>query len=373
MSRPRVLVTHWVHPEVLDELSGECDVRANRSRESFPRDEILRRVRDVEACLAFMPDRVDREFLEHAPHLRIVAGAFKGYDNVDVEACTARGVWVTVIPDLLTEPTAELAVALLLSLGRRVREGDRLVRSGAFAGWRPTLYGSGLAGRTLGLLGMGAVGQATAIRLGGFSSRLIYHDLKPLPPERERELRVERVAQEELLARSDYVLVTLPLTTQTRALIGPEALGVMKPGACLVNVGRGSVVDERAVAAALKAGRLGGYASDVFAFEDLSRPDRPLQIPPELLSPELRTVFTPHLGSADEGVRLEIARKAARSILGFLRGDDLPEAVNQACLKPAPAKGGGETQEASPPTAPVEPRGPRPKGSPGERSGEPER
>jgi phosphonate dehydrogenase len=366
-------VTHWVHPEVLDLLSGECDVRANRSREPFPREEILRRVRDVEACLAFMPDRVDREFLEHAPHLRILAGAFKGHDNVDVEACTARGVWVTVIPDLLTDPTAELAVALALSLGRRLREGDRLVRSGAFGGWRPSLYGSGLSGRTVGLLGMGAVGQATARRLGGFSCRLVYHDLKPLSPERERELKLEPVAEGELFRLSDFIVLTLPLTPQTRAKIGPEALAVMKPGACLVNVGRGSVVDEPAVAAALQAGRLGGYASDVFAFEDLSRPDRPRSIPPELLSSELRTVFTPHLGSADEGVRLEIARSAARTILDVLDGREPPQAVNRPTRSPVPEKrgddgpGGGAGRDRLPGG------GPAPGSSPIERSGSPGR
>ncbi|HVR84252.1 MAG TPA: NAD(P)-dependent oxidoreductase, partial [Planctomycetota bacterium] len=268
--------------------------------------------------------------------------AFKGFDNVDVEACTKRGIWVTVVPDLLTEPTAELGVALLLAVARRLREGDGLVRSGSFRGWRPILHGVGLSGRTVGLVGMGAVGQALAVRLAGFSCRLIYHDPQPLSPDRERELQLARAGLPELLAQSDHVVLSVPLTPDTLGLIGDRVLGGMKPGACLVNIGRGSVVDERAVAAALGSGRLGGYAADVFASEDLSRPDRPERIPFELLAPELRTSFTPHLGSAVEETRLAISRSAARSILEFLRGGAPSHAVN----RPPSALPGGASEVA---------------------------
>lgn len=329
MTRSRVFVTHWVHPEVLEELSRECNVAANRTLQTMPRAELLSRARDARAVMAFMPDRIDREWLDACPSLGLVAGAFKGSDNVDVEACTARGVWVTTVPDLLTEPTAELAVMLLLGLSRRVREADAVLRSGGFRGWRPILFGSGVAGRTIGILGMGAVGQGIAARLSGFSCSLLYHDEKPLAPEQEQQLSVERSPFADLLGRSDHVVLALPLTARTNSLIDARALAAFKPGAGLVNVGRGSVVDERAVAAALQAGRLGGYASDVFACEDHLQPGRPESIPPELLHPDLPTLFTPHLGSAVEGTRLAISQAAARSILEFLRGETPVNAVNR--------------------------------------------
>jgi phosphonate dehydrogenase len=334
--RPKVLVTHWVHPEVLEELSRACDVLANRTRETMDPAEILRRARGVRGILAFMPDRIDAAFLDQCPSLGIVAGAFKGFDNVDVEACSARGVWVTVVPDLLTEPTAELALGLLLSIARRLPEGDEVVRAGRFQGWRPILYSPGLAGRTVGIVGMGAVGQAIAARLAGFSCRLLYHDDRALPAERERELRLERTPLAGLLAAGDHVVLALPLTAATASLIDARAISGMKAGAGLVNIGRGSVVDEAAVAAALREGRLGAYAADVFACEDLSRGDRPSSIPPELLAPGLRTLFTPHLGSAVGDARLEIALSAARSILEYLEGRPPSRAVNQP-QQPRPA------------------------------------
>jgi len=335
-SRPKVVVTHWVHPEVLHALSSECDLVANRTLESLPREHLLERARDARAILAFMPDRIDSELLDRCPKLGIVAGAFKGFDNIEVDACTARGIFVTVVPDLLTKPTAELAVTLLLSVCRRLREGDAVVRSGTFTGWRPILYGSGLSGRSVGLLGMGAVGQGIAGRLAGFACRVLYYDRSPLPAERERELRLERVDFDQLLARSDHVVLALPLAGDTIGLLGSRALATLKRCASLVNVGRGSVVDEHAVAAALRSGRLGAYAADVFACDDLSLPSRPPVICPELLSPELRTVFTPHLGSAVEDARLAIAQSAADSVLEYLRGHVPAHAVNRPASRRIP-------------------------------------
>jgi phosphonate dehydrogenase len=334
--RPKVLVTHWVHPEVLEALIGECDVVANRTTESLPREKLLERARNVRGILAFMPDRIDSEFLDRCPNLGIVAGAFKGHDNIDVDACSARGITVTIVPDLLTEPTAELAVALLLGLSRRLREGDGVVRNGSHKSWRPILYSPGLAGREIGLVGMGAVGQAIAARLAGFSCRLLYHDSTPLSAQRERELGLERAPFLDLLARSDHVLLALPLAPDTIGLLGQKALAAMKRGASLVNVGRGSVVEEREVAAALRSGHLGGYAADVFACEDLSLPGRPLEVCPELLAPDLRTVFTPHLGSAVGDIRRAIAQSAADSLLEFLRGRVPAHAVNRPSPRPAP-------------------------------------
>lgn len=316
-ARPKVVITHWVHPEVVALLEEQCEVVPNPSRETLTRDAVLERSRDAEAILAFMPDQVDEAFLAACPRLRIVAGALKGYDNFDVEALRRRGVWFTIVPDLLTVPTAELAISLVLALGRRVLLGDELVRSGRFQGWRPVLYGDGLAGRTAGLVGMGALGRAVAARLAAFEMALLYFDEKEAP----RQSGASRVALQELLSRSDYVLALLPLTPRTVHLLDAAALAKMRPGSYLVNVGRGSVVDEAAVAAALASGRLGGYAADVFEMEDWARQDSPAGIPASLLAQREKTVFTPHLGSAVSEARRQIALWAARNILDALKGE----------------------------------------------------
>ncbi len=317
-TRPRVVLTHWVHPEVTALLAERCEVVPNDTRESLPRAELIARARDAQALMAFMPDRIDDAFLAACPSLRVVAGALKGYDNFDVDACVRRGVWFTVVPDLLTVPTAELAVGLLLALARRIPEGDALVRSGRFSGWRPILYGTGLAGRTIGIVGMGAVGRAVARRLASFEARLVYAD--PAEILEGEASGARRMALDELVAGSDVVLLCVPLTPATLHLVDARAIERMRQRALIVNVGRGSVVDEAAVAAALGTGRLGGYAADVFEFEDWARADRPREIPASLLGARDRTVFTPHLGSAVDDARREIALWAARSILEALGG-----------------------------------------------------
>jgi phosphonate dehydrogenase len=258
-----------------------------------------------------MADRVDAELLAACPRLRVVSGVFKGHDTIDLDACVRRGVAVTVLPDLLTAPTAELVLGLTLALRRRLVEGDAWVRSGQHAGWRPHFYGSGLAGATVGIIGMGRVGQAVARRFLGFDATLVYHDPVPQP-----EAHARRVSLAELLAVSDVVVPLAPLTEDTRALLDAEALSRMRPGSCVVNASRGSVVDENAVAEALWAGRLGGYAADVFAFEDTATVPG---IPPKLLT-HPRTVLTPHLGSAVDDVRREMGLAAAGQVRDALAG-----------------------------------------------------
>jgi phosphonate dehydrogenase len=325
----RVVVTHRVHPEVLEVLAESCEVVANQTPDTLARSELLDRCRDADALMVFMPDHVDEDLLEHSPRLKVVAGALKGYDNIDVAACTARGIWVSYIEDLLTEPTADLAVGLLLALDRQLLAGDSYVRSGRHRGWRPELYGGGLAGRPVGIVGMGAVGCAVAHRLHAFGADILYTDPEPLPTADELRLKARSVPLESLLTQSTAVILTAPLTVDTRHLIGPDTLRRLPDGALLVNVGRGSVVDENAVADALIAGRLGGYAADVFAFEDWADEDRPPEIPPALLS-HPRTVFTPHLGSAVRDVRRRIEIAATQRILEVRAGDAPAVAVNAA-------------------------------------------
>ena len=308
-----VVVTHWVHPEVEAFLRNHAEVDGNATRESWPQAELLRRLHEADAAIIFMPDRVDGEFLDAAPRLRVVAGAFKGYDNIDLAACARRGVRVTIVEDLLTTPTADLAVALLLALTRNVIPGDRLVRGPGYAGWRPILYGAGLAGGTVGIVGFGRLGRAIAKRLEAFEATVRLHD-----PAARGDPRW--LALDDLLEASDHVVLAAPLAPSTFHALDARGLQRMRPGAFLVNIGRGSVVDEEAVAAALASGRLAGYAADVFEFEDLSRSDRPHAVSPALLDFHDRTVFTPHLGSAVDDVRGEIAMQAARSVVDVLQG-----------------------------------------------------
>jgi phosphonate dehydrogenase len=326
--RPRVVITHRVHDEILDLLAPYADVVANQTPATLPRNEIVRRARDADALIVFMPDLVDRALIDACGRLTIVAGALRGYDNIDVAACTARGIWVTVVPEVLAEATAELGVGLLVALARRVPEGDALVRSGSFVGWQPHLYARGIAGRTIGIAGMGQLGRAFAQRLAGFGADVRYADTRPLADDDAARLGVREATLDELISTSDYLVLSLPLTAATQHMIDARRIATMRAGATIVNLARGSLVDEDAVAAALAEGRLGGYAADVFAFEDWARADRPRAIPPALLAQRDRTLFTPHLGSAVADVRRAIEAAAAHAVLDALRGATPAGAVN---------------------------------------------
>lgn len=326
-SRPKVVLTHWVHPQVIEFLNQSCDVLANTSRDTLPREEILRRAADAEGLMVFMPDAIDAAFLDACPQLKVIAGALRGYDNFDVAACRNRHIWFTIVPELLAAPTAELTVGLLLGLARRMLVGDAQVRSGGFAGWRPVLYSPGLLHKTLGIVGMGKLGRALAQRLSGFEMTLLYTDPVRLPVQLEQHWQITAVDFETLLCTSDYVVLMTPLQASTFHLLNRESIARMKPGSMVVNPARGSVVDERAIADALASGQLGGYAADVFEMEDWARPDRPLRIEPRLLQDREHTFLTPHLGSAVEEVRLEIAMEAAVNLVQALQGKVPPGAV----------------------------------------------
>jgi phosphonate dehydrogenase len=333
MNKPKVVLTHWVHPEVIDYLQQSCEVVANDSRDTLSREEILQRTADAEALMTFMPDSIDDDFLAACPRLRVVGCALKGYDNYDVDACSRRGIWITNVPDLLTIPTAELTIGLLIGLTRKILAGDRFIRSGEFNGWRPALYGAGLTGKTLGIIGMGAVGQAIVKRLQGYEMKLLYTDPRPLEHDEASRWGLTAVSLETLLAQSDYVVPMVPFNDSTMHLINRETLSWMKDGAFLLNTCRGSVVDEQAVIAALAEGRLSGYAADVFELEEWARADRPRTIPQALLDDTERTLFTPHIGSAVDEVRLEIAMEAARNIVQALSGEQPQGAINTPVME----------------------------------------
>ena len=328
-ARPKVVVTHRVHDPVKQLLARHCEVLVNDEVESWPPQKLLHEARDAAGLLVFMPDRIDEAFLARCPRLKVIAAALKGYDNIDVAACSQQGVWVTVVPDLLSQPTAELAVALTLGLVRNVFAGDRLIRGGKFKGWRPVLYGASLAGKIIGVVGMGRVGQAFTRLLAGFNCRIIYHDPVHMSPVQEAFLGMSRASLDQVLSESDIIVLMVPLMSSTLHLINTDALLKMKSGAYLVSVGRGSIVDEAAVAQALEQGRLAGYAADVFEMEDWARPDHPNAVHPALLANADHTLFTPHLGSAVARVRLEIEMSAAESILQVLRGERPRDAINE--------------------------------------------
>lgn len=319
----RILITSWIDDAARDFLALHGDLDCPQTRAVPDRAWVRARAAYADAMMAFMPDTVDEAFLASAPRLRIVACALKGFDNIDVAACGRAGVWVSIVPDLLTAPTAELAVGLAIALARHVRAGDGFVRSGAFAGWRPELYGTGLDGSTVGILGYGKVGRAIEARLAGFGCAVAIHD--PACAD------ASSTPLDALLARADYLFAALPLGPGTRHLLDRRAVAKLKPGALLINIGRGSTVSEEAVADALAQGRLGGYAADVFEMEDWALPDRPRAIDQRLLA-HPRSLFTPHLGSAVERVRADIAMAAARNIADVLEGRRPRDAINE----PAP-------------------------------------
>lgn len=323
----RVVLTHKVHDEVLDVLGRHSELAPNQTPETLPRSEILRRASTADGIMAFMPDKIDAAFLAACPRLKIVAAALKGFDNFDVDACGARDVWFTVVPDLLTVPTAELTIGLLIGLTRKIRAADNWVRSGQFQGWRPEFYGLGIADSTIGIVGMGAIGRAVAERLRGWNATIVYTDRTKLAQTDEARLAASWRDLGTLLREADVVILALPLTAETLHTINAARLMAMKPGSFLINPCRGSVVDESAILTALQSGHLGGYAADVFELEDWAREHRPQQIAPALLS-HPNTLVTAHIGSAVQKVRLAIELRAAENIRQALSGERPKDAVN---------------------------------------------
>lgn len=332
--QPTVFITNRVHPEVLAFLGQFARVKSNPNIEPFSHERFFNEASSASALMVFMNDTLDAAALKQCPQLRIVAAALKGCDNFDVAACTARGVWFTIVPGLLTNPTAELAIALALGISRKVLEGDRIVRSGAYSGWRPILYGRGLHGHTAGIVGMGKLGRALASRLSAFGMKILYTDPVALPGAIETDLGATRTKLAKLLAASDFVFLLLPLTPDTFHLFGSAMLGRMKRGGFLINIGRGSTVDEKAVARALASGHLAGYAADVFEMEDWARANRPKSISAALIKQTGKTLFTPHLGSAVREARLQIEMRAARNIVEALSGRRPPDAINEVPVRP---------------------------------------
>ena len=276
------------------------------------RDELLKWVPGAAALVTDPTVRVDPALLDAAgASLRVVANFAVGYDNVDLPACRERDVIVTNTPDVLTNATAELAVALMLAAARRLGEAERIVRAGRWAGWEPNqLLGRELSGAVVGIVGLGRIGTRVAELLRGFEVELLYAARSPRP-EAERSLGAEHSTLDDLLARSDFVTLHVPLSPETHHLIDAHALGRMKRGAILVNTSRGGLVDAAALAEALRDGRLTGAGLDVYEQEP--------QIPSELVGLE-RVVLTPHVGSATATARDGMARLVAENVIAVVEG-----------------------------------------------------
>ncbi|MEW6046482.1 MAG: NAD(P)-dependent oxidoreductase [Bacillota bacterium] len=330
INRPKVFYTHWAPPDGPSLLRPFCRVSLAPFRRPPTAEEIIAGAQDAFALCVCARDRITGDVIKRCRQLKVISSFARGYDNIDVDVATDLGIWVACVSEILAEPTADMTWALLLALARKVLPGDKFVRSGRFRGWepRPRFPGLNVFGKTLGIIGMGQIGQAVARRGLGFSMRILYWQPNCLSASLEQALGVTWVTKEELLALSDFVCVCSPLTQATYHQIGYAELRLMKPTALLVNTSRGSQVDEVAVAEALRAGRLGGYAADVFEMEDYV-PNRQVSAIPEcLLGLRERTVFTPHASTAIAETRAAIARAQAQAILDVLEGRRPSGAVN---------------------------------------------
>eukprot|EP00562_Extubocellulus_spinifer_P001349 CAMPEP_0178478278 /NCGR_PEP_ID=MMETSP0696-20121128/4577_1 /TAXON_ID=265572 /ORGANISM="Extubocellulus spinifer, Strain CCMP396" /LENGTH=353 /DNA_ID=CAMNT_0020105641 /DNA_START=133 /DNA_END=1193 /DNA_ORIENTATION=+ len=328
--RKKVVVTALAFQDTYDTLtSAGLDVTRNESTEPWSLDELISQAHDAHAILAFMTDCCDKTLLDACPNLEMIACALKGFDNFDTELCAERGIAVTAVPDLLTAPTAELGLLLALGLGRRIREADEAVKVGFISRLETNLYGTGLAGANIGIFGAGAVGQAVAERIQGFGpARISYVDPMPLDAATAGILSMDAVeCLDELIQQCDVLFICAPLNASTRHSVNDESLAKAKPGIQLINISRGSCVDESAVADALESGSIGGYAADVFGFEDWILEERPDRIDARLLS-HPRTLFSPHLGSAVTSTRRSIERAAADEIVRWKNDEPYKFRVN---------------------------------------------
>jgi glyoxylate reductase len=313
LGAPAIAISSRLPEPAVELLRAVGEVRVDERAEAIPREDLLQLVAGAEAIVTLLHDRVDEELLEAAgPQLRCVANVAVGYDNVDVAAAAQRGVVVTNTPGVLDDATADLTLALILAATRRVAEGDRLVRGGRPWSWgMHFMLGTDLRGKLLGIVGLGGIGRKVAERARAFGMRIAYDSRHPASEDVVAELEAERMPLERLLAAVDVVSLHCPLTPETHHLIGAAELTAMKPSAVLINAARGPIVDERALAEALAAGRLAAAGLDVYENEP--------QLEPGLRELD-NVVLTPHLGSATVETRTAMAELAARNVISVLAG-----------------------------------------------------
>ena len=319
--RPAVLVTRHVFPEVIDKLREHFDVETNDDDVVWPREELLRRLQGKVAAFTTGSERIDEALLQACPDLKLVANMSVGYNNFDVDAMTRHGVQGSNAPDVLTETTADFGFALLMATARRVSESEHFLRAGHWHKWAVEMFlGAEVHGSTLGILGMGRIGQGIARRgAHGFGMKVIYHNRSRLDAATEAECRATYVAKDELLRKADHLVLVLPYTPQNHHAIGAAELAQMKPTATLINIARGGIVDDAALAQALREQRIAAAGLDVFEGEPTVYPD---------LLTVTNVVLTPHIASATRGTRLGMAHLAADNLIAYLTRGEVLTPVN---------------------------------------------
>ena len=309
--KPKILISRAIFPEVIAKLAQHFDVTSNQDDVLWTQPELIAQLAGMQGVFGFGGERIDATLLAQCPQLKICANMTVGYNNFDLDAMSAAGVLGTNAPDVLTETTADLGFALLMATARRVAEGEHFLRAGLWTRWRYDMFiGADVHGATLGILGMGRIGQAIARRgAHGFGMKVIYHNRTPLDAATEAECKAAYVSKEELLRTADHLVLVLPYSASSHHAIGAAELAQMKPTATLVNIARGGIVDDAALALALRNKVIAAAGLDVFEGEPKVHPDL-LTVP--------NVVLTPHIGSATLPTRLAMANLAADNLIGYL-------------------------------------------------------
>ena len=316
MPKPRLLMTCPAFADIVPQLSRHFDVEISDEEISYTEDQLIEKLCDKFAVFTAMNARYTENVLRHAPQLKIISAMTVGYDNIDVKACTARGIAVTNTPEILNQTTADFAWALLLATARRVCEAEQFLRAGQWQRWQLRGFlGADLHGKTLGILGMGSIGQAIARRSMGFDMQVLYHNRTRLSAQQEAHANhATFVSKAELLTRSDHLILMLPYSSATHHCMGTQEFAQMRPGAILINTARGGVVDDAALIAALKSGQIAGAGLDVFENEPHFNPDW-LTLP--------NVVLTPHIASASEPTRHAMQQCAVNNLIRFVESGEV--------------------------------------------------
>jgi glyoxylate/hydroxypyruvate/2-ketogluconate reductase len=328
MSPAAILVARAVFPEVLDHLGQHFQVESNPADTVFTKAELIQRLQGKQGALTTGSERIDAEVLAACPQLRVVANMAVGYNNFDIPACTAAGVLATNTPDVLTETTADFGFALMMATARRMAESEHFLRRGEWTRWSYDMFaGSDVHGSTLGILGMGRIGQAIARRGAlGFGMQVIYHNRSRLQPEHEAATGARYVDKSTLLRETDHLVLVLPYSAESHHCIGAAELAQMKPSATLTNIARGGIVDDAALAEALRQRRIAAAGLDVFEGEP--------QVHPALLAVP-NVVLTPHIASATMATRRAMADLAAQNLVAALTGGRAPTPINPEVIDSA--------------------------------------
>ena len=325
MKKPKLLVARAVFPEVIERLSQHFEVESNQADETWSKVQLTDKLRDKVGVFTTGTDRIDAEVLAACPQLKICANMAVGYNNFDIAAMTAAGVLGTNTPDVLTETTADFGFALMMATARRMTESEHYLRAGKWTKWSYDMFaGSDIHGATLGILGMGRIGQGIAKRgAHGFGMNVIYHNRSRLDAASEDACKARYVSKEELLKTADHLVLVLPYSAASHHTIGAAELAQMKPTATLVNIARGGIVDDAALAAALRDKRIAAAGLDVYEGEPKVHPDL-LTVP--------NVVLTPHIASASIPTRMAMANLAADNLIGYLLHNKPLTPLNPAVL-----------------------------------------